>query len=153
MDPVNHNGSILNRLASYLIPDSHAGNLSYPQDISATKLRKAKKKVTKAEINKQVITAYQQVTGKPRNQVRLSTRFRNGSTISYTQRISVIEKLEKQNKLKIPDNHWKKMDNLRDISDYVYKRKVLEKVDPKLYKVNKAEDWSRLEGKQRPAYR
>lgn len=153
MGPVYHNGSLLHRLASLVISDSHADKLNYPKDISASELREAKKTITRAEINRQVITAYQQVTGKPRNQVSMSTRFRNGSSISYTQRISVIEKLEKQNKLKIPDNHWKKMDRLRDISDYVYKRKVLEKVDPQLYKVDKAEDWSRLEGRQRPAYR
>ena len=106
---------------------------------------------SKNNIDQLITQRYAQMTGKNTTPNNLATA--SFTELSYVERIQLVTAIEKGVNIKIPDQHWKSFRTLAEISDYVFKRKVLESSDPKRYRINQAYDWADIEANSPPAER
>jgi acyl carrier protein len=98
-----------------------AGEVQLPPNAMALSLTSAEK----ARIRSSVIDVVSKITGKRPNEIRSDYSLTGDKAPTYVQRIQIIEALEKEFNLMIPDEHWKSLETIGQLIDYVEKRQII----------------------------
>ena len=134
------------RLAEILSPPAYAGKLVLPGPVTAPPAEPDATKPILAQIDKAIAAA----TGSPAPSSPEAPLSGPGAP-SYVQRIQIINHLERQYDLRIPDEHWQQLRTKGELADYLQKRSTLERVQPDVYK--QSNYWSVLQSQQPPTER
>ena len=152
----NRNSQVVQHFVDAVIESAQAGQLILPKSMTE-KADPIAIAADKKEIMKSVSQSYREAVGKPGIMPSPQWRIDQQSKLTYVERIQLIEKLEKQHQLAIPDEHWQSIATLGELTDYIVKRKVLEKADPERYKIQSGGDWANIDtalpAEQRPQYK
>jgi acyl carrier protein len=100
-----------------------AGNLQLPSNLSSTRIDPAESK----RVREKVIQTVAAVTGKDIRRISLDSPLTGASAPTFVQRIEIIQRLEREFQIKIPDEHWNYINTVGELVDYVEKRQLLEK--------------------------
>ena len=151
----NSQNQFFEKIAGAIIPVATAAKLSLPHEV--VERAAVPTNGNKAEIEKSVIDACREVLGKPEISMTLDWKINRQSELSYVDRIQLIENLEKKYDLIIPDEHWQSMTTLNELADYLFKRKILEKIDPQKYTIKSSRGWADIDttlpAEQRPSFK
>ena len=153
----NRTEEFLLKLADSIVPVVTAGQLLLPKEVVDNSDPMAASSL-QVEMNSSVIESYREVARSTTTaQPSLDWKVNKKSGLTYVERIQLIESLEKKHDLAIPDRHWQSMDNLGELADYLVKRKILEKADPKNYKIKSSDKWADIDTKlpvnKRPSFK
>lgn len=77
-------------------------------------------------VTSEVVNALSASTGKSPAQITPGLKLTGPDGPSYVQRIKTIQALEKSFGLSIPDEHWKSIETVKELDDYLEKRKQLQ---------------------------
>jgi len=113
-----------------------AGELQLPPNVMATSLTNAEK----VRIRSSVIDVVSKIIGKKASEIGSNYSLTGDKAPTYVQRIQIIEALEKEFNLMIPDEHWKSLETTGQLIDYVEKRQILLKSKQELPK-----DWQGIQ--------
>jgi len=113
-----------------------AGELQLPPNAMVLSLTSAEK----ARIRSSVIDVVSKITGKRPNEIGPDYSLTGEKAPTYVQRIQIIEALEKEFNLMIPDEHWSSLDTTGQLIDYVEKRQIILKSKQDLPK-----DWQGIQ--------
>ncbi|MFH0783924.1 MAG: acyl carrier protein [Pseudomonadota bacterium] len=142
--------SALSDLHLLKISIAQAGMLSLPA--TDTTITPEEKK----NIRDSVISTVSATNGVNKESLDDSFPLSGGNAPSYTQRIKIIDSLEKKFGLKIPDEHWKSLSTIGQLIDYIQKRQQLnislQKQNPKSVPKNWQDIQQSLPPAQRPNY-
>ena len=151
----NTQNHFFEKITNAIIPVATAAKLLLPNEV--VEHAAVPSNGNKEEIEKSVIDAYREVLGKPAIQPTLDWKINKQSELTYIDRIQLVENLEKKYDLIIPDEHWQSMTTLSELADYLFKRKILEKIDPQKYKIQSSRGWADLDttlpAEQRPSFK
>ncbi|MGA1868026.1 MAG: hypothetical protein ACMUJM_05695 [bacterium] len=143
--------SLMTSNKDYMAGIAEAGELIIPEQIETT----MKNEQLQKDIRQKVNDLVRSIT-KAGIDVNTSVPLSGRGAPTYIQRIQIIQAIEKDFNIKIPDEHWKALSSSDQLSDYIYKRKLLEHYDPKLYSIQQAEDWVNVQQQapkdQRPIF-
>ncbi len=114
-------------------------------------LQRAQNGSLEGEIREEIYKTVSKSMNRTSNQVNDSTPFSGSGGPSYVQRIQAIEELERTFSIQIPDEHWRSIDTVGGLIDYVYKRKLLEKENPALYQSE--QNWPQIQQSAPPEQR
>jgi hypothetical protein len=138
-----------------LVSASHAAGLTLPPAVKES--GDANAIADKQRLDREIAQSFASITGKSASGNLARTAIGDESGLKYVQRIQLVQAIERSQNLKIPDEHWKPFTTLRELSDYVYRRKLLERHDPSAYRIKNAYDWANrsanLPDEQRARYR
>jgi hypothetical protein len=125
-----------------------AGELQLPPTATFPSLTRTEK----AQIQKSVIDHISRITGKRTNEIGLNFSLMGTRAPTYLQRIQIIEALEKEFNLMIPDEHWKSIETVGQLIDYIEKRLIILKSKQELPK-----DWQGIQksfpAQERPEFK
>jgi acyl carrier protein len=158
--------SIFNQLGLLNFPNAYAGELVVPSpslaesDNSVTEqtgtgapLAQQSQEDTSVRIT--VTQEISKVLGKTPDQIDEAFPLIGDQAPSYVLKIQIIEKLEQDFELKIPDEHWKVLTNVGELVNYIQQRNLLQQRFPSLQ--TKSDDWPTIQqslpSEQRPVFR
>jgi len=125
-----------------------AGELQLPPKTASSSLTAAEK----GHIQKSVTDHVSRITGKKPNEVGPAFPLTGAKAPPYVQRIQIIGALEKEFNLMIPDEHWKSIDTVGQLIDYIEKRQTIVKSKPQLLR-----EWQDIQqsfpADQRPVFK
>jgi acyl carrier protein len=98
-----------------------AGRLELPPNLSSLKVEAS----VSNQIRDKVFRTVAEVMGKDVRQVSLKSPFSGSSAPTFVQKIEIIQKLEREFRFKIPDEHWNYLNTVGELVDYVQKRQLL----------------------------
>jgi hypothetical protein len=107
------------------------------------------------KVERSVMTLIAQATGIKR--VKINRRFplSGRGAPSYLERVRIIQAIEKEHGIRIPDEHWRSMATAGDLAEYVVRRELLNEVYPELKGSDKS--WPAIQQSlppdRRPVYR
>lgn len=99
---------------------AEAGELKLPPSLSTQTLAPAAMKAIEAE----VVTTVARVTGRNPRTVTPKLPLSGPSAPRYSERIEIIERLERTFSITIPDEHWNYLNTVGELVDYIQKRSV-----------------------------
>lgn len=115
-------------------------------------------KLTLAErrdVRRSVTKAMSAATGKEGRLIGPSVTLNGRGALSYFARVRIIETIEKEHGISIPDEHWRSTATVRDLMEYVERWVLLKRTYPQLKDSTK--NWPALRQslppEQRPVYR
>jgi len=125
-----------------------AGEVQLPLSTTFPSLTQAEKE----HIRTSVIGHVSRIMGKKPNEVGLKFSLTGTKAPTYTQRIQIIDALEKEFNLMIPDEHWKSIETVGQLIDYIEKRQIIFKSKQQL-----PEDWQGIQksfpAEERPEFK
>ena len=89
--------------------------------------------------------AVARATGANVSEVSPSFSFSAAGKLDYIKRIQVIESVEQRNNLKIPDEHWRSLNTVGELAEYVFDRKRLEEEFPGVKEPKNRNDWYEIQ--------
>lgn len=98
--------------------------------------------IEKARIKNSILLKISEITGKQLNEINQYFPLTGKKSPTYIQKIKLIQELEQEFSLVIPDEHWKYMENAGQLIDYLQKRQILFKNKPNSYR---KEDWPAIQ--------
>jgi hypothetical protein len=113
-----------------------AGELQLPPSTTFSSLTQAEKE----HIRTSVIGHVSRIIGKKPNEVGLNFSLTGTKAPTYIQRIQIIKALENEFNLMIPDEHWKSIETVGQLIDYIEKRQIIFKSKQQL-----PEDWQGIQ--------
>lgn len=122
-----------------LINQAHSAELIIPEDI----LSRTQDSRLEANIRTQVYGVMAENMKTDLSRINDQIPFSAAGGASYINRIQIIGELEQQFDLVIPDEHWRSIDTVGSLVDYVYKRKLLERDNPNLQQTDKS--WPQIQ--------
>jgi len=141
----------------FLPNNIQAAELKLPTKILSPTMRPVTSAGTESEIRVKVSATVGKVIGKAANRVTPSFAFNGKGAPTYIQRIQIVEHLERDFNLKIPDEHWRALKSVGELADYVYKRKVLEQSKPEIFRSKRDFNWPVIQQsvpvEQRPIFK
>ncbi len=106
-------------------------------------------------VRKTVVLEISKVTGKSPSQIGDDYPLVGDQAPSYIERIQIIDKLERQFELKIPDEHWKSLTTVAQLTSYIQQRILLQQRYPHLK--TETNDWATtqqsLPPEERPVFK
>ena len=102
--------------------DAMAGRLELPESSSVSGALSPEELHT---IQSKVFNAVSNATGKELGTISRNLPLRGTSAPTYAERIKIILALENRFKLRIPDEHWRYMDTVGELVDYMEARRAL----------------------------
>lgn len=145
--------NIAGQLTLPILNSAVAGELALPSNVQSTA---AKSSARKSEIDQALKEVYLAIIGKKIDGDIANVLIGDDSKLDYVERIQFIQAVENSQQTKIPDRHWKFFRTLGELSDYLYKRKLLEASDPQTYRLKDSYDWGKLDNtlprNQRPVF-
>ncbi len=159
---------LLSRLTIPGIPNAEAGTLVLPdvppsppvpaqlgQENAPGQGALSSPQSESARIRDIVIRAISTVTGKQPNQIGDNFPLSGAEGPTYVDRIKIIEEIESQIILKIPDEHWKAIENVAQLVNYIQQRNLLQQRYPNLK--GGPSDWPSIQqsvpSDQRPVFK
>lgn len=114
-------------IVSYLFPPAVAAQLVLPSAVPTAALARVDSDAVKARVFETIAST----TKKPLDAIKDNSPWNRDGGPTYVQKISIIDQLERAYSMRIYDEHWKSMDNVGQLIDYIQKRIVLQKTLPR----------------------
>lgn len=131
----------------------YAGELVLPSNMQTIRDDPTLKKTVDESVYRAIATSHGRPTSGPIKDLPLI----GAGAPSYVDRIDIIRTLEDQFKILIPDEHWQSMSSSRELAEYIYRRKLLERSNPSRYQIKQSYDWTKIENTapsdERPKFR
>lgn len=129
-----------------------AAELIIPKQAAAN----AVEKVNRDQIDKEVRNSVFKATGINAEAVNDNFPLSGKEAPSYVERIQIVEDIERNMDIKIPDEHWRELGSIGQLVDYIHNRKLLESYRPELYKSDNINNWAIIQQRapenQRPVF-
>lgn len=125
-----------------------AGELKIPQEVYS----KSSENVNRNSIAQKTYNVISNVTGRNPSSLDENYRLSGENAPSYVERIQIIEGLEHELGVRIPDEHWQALKTAGELIDYGYKRKILENYRPDVFGPQ-TRDWPTMQQMMPPQER
>lgn len=128
-----------------LSQSAQAAELVVPEELQGKKLNVEETK----KIGDTIRSAVSNATGKDPTAISPDDKLRGAGAPSYVQRIQIIDQVERQMNIRIPDEHWRELNTVEELNQYVVNRKLLEESKPEVYKTSPTQsvDWATIQQK------
>ena len=123
---------------------AHAASLEFTKSQSVEQNPKVQQ-AFRTQVFSEVRKVVSSVTKVPMVKLKTKTPLDREHGFGYVQRIQVVEALESRYEIKIPDEHWRHLSTIGDLTDYIADRKDIEKAAKLPKSVSGTSNWAKIQ--------